>query len=120
MAETKYSKADLRRKILEDLTIVDVGGAIAAEYQAKIDPEIQRTLEYLEDERLLIFNAQAEVSAEVIPARIMQALAEICAYNVMHVFGIPRDINVLNSGMRALRRSVLTNQSSEPVKAIYY
>jgi len=122
MAETKYTKNDLRAKVADDLTLVPLGDQIPGEIATKIDQEIQNVLEMLEDERLLTFNAWANGNDEVIPARLMQPIAVLVALNVMPSQGLPNASggDVMTTQLNRIRRQLANTTDDSPTEASYF
>lgn len=119
MAETKRSKVDLRQAIAEDLSLVPVGDSVPGEMATKIDDKIQNNLEYLDTENLLIFNAQADLNAEVIPAKVFEALTEWCAETCKTAFGYPPDKDKQLQAYIILSRAI-KRQDNDRVSAVYF
>lgn len=108
---TLYSKADLRNRTLVDLGVIAAGESPPADMIAVTDPVMQQMIESLDDENVLIFDPSTNVATQVIPARIMRAMAGLLAWEFAPGFGLQRSDR--ESLLNALRRHVL--QGSDPV-----
>lgn len=125
---TLYSKAALRNSALEEIKVKDADADAGASDSAMADDEIQRLIEYLADESLLIFDASVASTVENIPGRIFNALRDLCAEVLAPKFSVDtRTVagptgpeSLYKNAERRLRRSVLDGSDDTPVKACYF
>lgn len=125
---TTYSKAELRNSALEDIKVKDSGTDMPASDTTMADAEIQRHLEYLEDEALVIFDTSQAITVSNIPGRVFNALRDMCAELLAPKFGVEARVvvgpggqeSLYENALRRLRRSVIDGNDDVPVKACFY
>jgi hypothetical protein len=115
---TLYSKADLRNRALIDISVLAAGESPPADMIAVTDPIMQQMIESLDDENVLIFDPSTSVSTQVIPARVMRAMAALLAWELAPGFGVQRGER--ESLVNALRRHVLQGSDPTPVEFTSY
>lgn len=117
---TVHSKADLRNRILKDAGVLDISESASAADAENVDELVQAAIEQLEDEEVVLFNAQASESTDNIPARIYLPLADYVRSLGMSSYGIAPDERLELSALRRLRRAAFPGQDDVPVPAQYF
>lgn len=112
---TSRSKDALRNEALLDLGVIAAGQTAPGNDATSVSNKLQDMLEYLEDENLLIFDFTTAGNTENIPSRIYQALLDMLIYRIGPSYGKPQPIELWESGLRRLRRSVLAGTDDTPV-----
>lgn len=117
---TLRTKADLRTKALQLIGVLSAGESASGDDVVYVDAVIQDILETLDDESLLIFDAQATTSDSVIPARLFNGLVDLVIYRIGAAYGREVGPDRWQDGMRSIRRAVLPGSDDAPVKATFY
>lgn len=124
-----YSKQELRNSALEEIKVKDSANDADPSDTTVADDEIQRHIEYLEDEGLIVFDASVAITTENIPGRMFNALRDMCAEILAPRFGVePRIVTgphrqpeaMYDNALRRLRRSALDSDNDVPVRAEYF
>ena len=115
---TLYSKADLRKRALVDLGVLDAGEDPDAALISVTDQIMQSMIESLDDENVLIFDPSTNNATQVIPGRIMRALVALLSWELAPGFGVPRADRA--SLLNELRRHVLQGSDPIPVEFTSY
>lgn len=116
---TTYSKADLRNRALAEIGVLAAEEPAKPDMAAYVDPVCQQMIEGLDDENCLIFNPATSVSTQVIPGRIMRAMAALLGWEISPAYGVSRTA-VREDLLNGLRRSVLQGSDPIPVQAEYF
>ncbi len=115
-----FARADLCRRVLGRLGVLDAGEAVEAEDSADVLDAIQCTLEELADEGLIPF----DLEGDAIPAPYMNALSYIVALPLVDDYGKGERLQSIAAGcergMRRLRKLKAPPYFGTPQQATYY
>lgn len=117
---TTHSKADLRTRILRDAGVLDINESASAEDAQNVDPVVQAALEELEDENVIIFDAQQAETVENIPARLFMALSDFVRAQGMASYGIAYNVDLRAAALNRLRRGTTLGSDDVPVGVGFY
>lgn len=117
---TDYSKQDLRTRVLRDMGVLDIAETASAEDAENLDDIAQQAIEELQDENLVLFNAEVGETIDAIPGRVFAALADFVRYHASPSYGRPKDDALRAGALMRLRRSVLAGSDDVPVAAKFY
>ncbi len=124
---TLFAKTDLVRASLLDISALDIDETPEAADETMVEEAIQQIYEQLVDENLMVFDHSAGRTEEIIPARLFMGLVDLVVDRISSKYGLPRGqvgpdgmTDRERSGMKKLRRGILSADNDVPVQAEYF
>ena len=117
---TTYTKAELRNRILKDAQVLDIYESASAQDADNVDDIVQQSLDELEVENVVIFNAQAGEDTDAIPGRVFLPLADFVRSMGLASYDVAPDGALRADALRRLRRMTLIGSDDSPTKATYF
>ena len=108
------TRADLAKRALQKLSIVDALEEPSAEDGAYVRSVYDDKLEELRDEGLVYWDANA------VPEAVVPALVKIVAAEIGPAFGLPFDAALHDAGLQQLERHMARAASGEQAEVLYY